>query len=363
MVGKHLSAFDVYIANGMSKLLFAFRGSFSDSLTERIIGISESLHGGLEDSGAVNRKVSFLLVECFQNILKHRETSRANSQVADDGMFCYQAGEGAYYINSLNIVRVEIQEHLSKAVDFINAMNPEELRAYHKQQLQDNTFNEKGGAGLGLIELARKSGQKLKYRFDPISDDFAYFQNQVCFLTNCPSPHNHMDSTSELYQRMANNNILLLYKGDFTQRSILPLLQIVQSDLAVDDIGHAKRVAHTLIEMLQNISRHSLETGESRHGVFLVSRLQDRLRIETGNLISTESAKSLKSKLDYILSLDDEGLKQLHSARFVESLSLSDKSRAGLGLIQVARAAVSKMNYSFIELDKDATFFSLTVDV
>lgn len=363
MVGKHLSAFDVYISNSASKLLFAFRGMFSDSLTERIIGISESLHGGVEDTSAVNRKVSFLLVECFQNILKHRETSRANSLVADDGMFCYQASEGAYYINSLNIIRVEIQNQLSKAVDLINEMNADELRAYHKQQLQDNSFNEKGGAGLGLIELARKSGQKLKYRFDPISDDFAYFQNQVCFLTNCPAPRNHMDSTSELYQRMTNDNILLLYKGDFTQRSILPLLQIVQSDLAVDDIAHAKRVAHTLIEMLQNISRHSLVSGQSPHGVFLVSRTDNRLRIETGNLISTSTSIELKSKLDYILSLDDNSLKELHSTRFVESLNLSDKSRAGLGLIQVARATASKMHYSFIELDKDATFFSLTVEV
>ncbi|MFM1932204.1 MAG: hypothetical protein RL226_1507 [Bacteroidota bacterium] len=364
MVYSHLSAYNMFLANSESRLLFAFRGVFSDALTERIIGISESLNGESPDAGMVNRKVSFLLVECFQNILRHREESRHNGAIPDDGMFCYQATHGAYYINSLNTVRNSIRASLSEAVDKINSMSPEELRAYHKQQLQENSFNEKGGAGLGLIELARKSGQKLKYRFDDISDEYAYFQNQVCFLTNCPAPKNHMDSTSQLYHQMVSEDVVLLYKGDFSQRSILPLFHIVQSNLAAGDLAHAKRVAHILIELLQNISRHSLGTDDGRQGVFLVSRAPNgKLRIRTGNIVATASTPALKSKLDLIISLDDQGLKALHGQQFIESLKLEDKSRAGLGLIQVARAASAKLEYELTTIDSEKTFFSLTVEV
>ena len=36
-------------------------------------------------------------------------------------------------------------------------------------------MSEKGGGGLGMIDIARKSGQKLDYEFLPIDDVFAFF--------------------------------------------------------------------------------------------------------------------------------------------------------------------------------------------
>jgi len=36
-------------------------------------------------------------------------------------------------------------------------------------------FTNRGGAGLGLIEMAKISGNEMKYEFMPIDDEFAQF--------------------------------------------------------------------------------------------------------------------------------------------------------------------------------------------
>ena len=36
-------------------------------------------------------------------------------------------------------------------------------------------FSKKGGAGLGLIEMAKKTGNKLDYDFITLDDEFSYF--------------------------------------------------------------------------------------------------------------------------------------------------------------------------------------------
>ena len=36
-------------------------------------------------------------------------------------------------------------------------------------------MSKKGGAGLGFIDIARKSGNKLEYHFEKINDDYYFF--------------------------------------------------------------------------------------------------------------------------------------------------------------------------------------------
>ena len=70
-------------------------------------------------------------------------------------------------------------EKLKKKIDEINAMTKEELKSYYLESLKNTELSEKGGAGLGMIDMARKSGQKLDYRFDPLNDRFTFFSLMI----------------------------------------------------------------------------------------------------------------------------------------------------------------------------------------
>jgi hypothetical protein len=57
----------------------------------------------------------------------------------------------------------------------VNNLSPDELKEYYRQSLSETEFTEKGGAGLGIIEMARKSGHKLKYEFTKINNEYSFF--------------------------------------------------------------------------------------------------------------------------------------------------------------------------------------------
>ena len=57
----------------------------------------------------------------------------------------------------------------------MNNATPEELKEMYKKQIKEGSISKKGGAGLGLIDIARKTGEKLDYQFLQLDDKFLFF--------------------------------------------------------------------------------------------------------------------------------------------------------------------------------------------
>jgi len=54
------------------------------------------------------------------------------------------------------------------------------LRQHNKERMRGENDNpESKGAGLGLIEIARRATAPISYRFDPINDEMSYFSMYV----------------------------------------------------------------------------------------------------------------------------------------------------------------------------------------
>ena len=62
-----------------------------------------------------------------------------------------------------------------KKIDYINSLDKDELKKFYKETLNNGTMSEKGGGGLGLIDIARRSGQKLQYKIREIDKDYSFF--------------------------------------------------------------------------------------------------------------------------------------------------------------------------------------------
>ena len=60
-------------------------------------------------------------------------------------------------------------------IDNINKLNKDDLNALYKKQIREGSLSEKGGAGLGLIDIARKTGRQLEYQFLPLQDNTNHF--------------------------------------------------------------------------------------------------------------------------------------------------------------------------------------------
>lgn len=121
-----------------------------------------------------------ILVECLQNIGHHGvKGGDVTVNMSDDEILVS------------NFVLNSEMENLKQILDEVNTSD---LKKLYREKLTNKTFSDKGTAGLGLIYIARKSNQKLKYDFQPFNDLYSTFTLQVAITSNTyqttrPSSH------------------------------------------------------------------------------------------------------------------------------------------------------------------------------
>jgi hypothetical protein len=94
----------------------------------------------------------------------------------------------------------------------------------------------------------------------------------------------------------------------------------------------------------------------------MVSNSPAGYHVTTGNVIENNKIDELTQMLEKINSLDKEGLKQLYKTQMKEG-HLSDKGGAGLGFIDIARKTKNKLDYHFLPIDEESSFFLLTSSI
>ena len=342
---------------------FAYRGAFIDALTANIIDLSESAIVEGQGLPKVSRKISFLLVECFQNIVRHAEEPPPElAATLNDGLFSFKNVGGAYVINSINLVHNNQVDDFISQVEYVNSLNSAELKEVYRNALKDNQLSGKGGAGLGLIELARKSGQKIKYKVEEVGKEMSLFHQQVLFLKT-PKKINidHIEFTCNTLTNMHEENLLLQYKGDFSQKSILPLLRIVEDNMGKNhaEIKRMKKVGRLLLQTLHSISKQGEDRISVREGVFLIGIQNGSYFIEAGNPIEL----SQKSEFEELLlntnaSLDEEVNAQTRN-KYILSHAGEEEIISGLGLLEIARSSAKPLGYNFTKTSEGKLFFTL----
>ena len=128
-----------------------------------------------EEPNPVKKKVFNVMVESLQNISKHAECIDYDNQKYGRGILLISGSKEAYNVTTGNVIKKDNTKSISENIGIINSKNKEELRELFKTRLSTGRLSEKGGAGLGFIDIAKKSGNKLEYRFEKISEDYYFF--------------------------------------------------------------------------------------------------------------------------------------------------------------------------------------------
>jgi hypothetical protein len=58
-------------------------------------------------------------------------------------------------------------------------MTRDELKDMYKFILNHQRLSDKGGGGLGLVDIARKTGNRLDYTFEKFNDSYYFFNLDV----------------------------------------------------------------------------------------------------------------------------------------------------------------------------------------
>ena len=175
--------FDIHQKMIDSNLSLVYQGTFSQEITKAFVSLAEKNMDKAEEDRSVKRKVFNVMVECLQNIVKHSNEMEDDSP-GKNAIFLVGVDKQKYLISSGNVVYKENVETIKIMIDKINIMSKDELKEYYKMVIKDGKISEKGGAGLGLIDMARKSGEKLTYEFKEIDDRFSFFSLQIIIPRN-----------------------------------------------------------------------------------------------------------------------------------------------------------------------------------
>lgn len=167
--------FDLHKTMIARNLILVYQGDFTQETTKSILTMAErSLEAAEEDSG-IKRKVFNVMVESLQNIAKHNEVRSDNTFRRGTAIFLVAQDPERYTIMSGNPVDKARVPGLKQTLDRINGLDKDGLKDLYKNIIQETTLSEKGGAGLGFVDMARKSGEKLQFDFPEMSEELCFF--------------------------------------------------------------------------------------------------------------------------------------------------------------------------------------------
>jgi hypothetical protein len=163
-----------------SKFTLVYEGEITHQITKAFTSLAENKMDSYSEDANMKKKVFHVMVECLQNLSKHAE-----EYVTIDGSS--QSGNGIFIVGRLgddyqdyqvltgNAVESSKVPDLKALLEKINQLDKEGLKELFKKQMREGSLSEKGGAGLGLIDIARKTGEKLEYSFIEIDDSTSFF--------------------------------------------------------------------------------------------------------------------------------------------------------------------------------------------
>ncbi len=353
-------------------LSYIYRGDISDNLTNKILSLAEIDMEHISEPATLRKKVYFIMVESLQNITRHQELPD-KPNVDSSSFFVIQRLGKDYYITSGNIVENKKIEYLKSNLNKINSLDKEHLKEYYKEILSQGEFSSKGGAGLGFIEMARKSGNKLAYDFKKINDEFShfYFQTAVSLPDSEKSVHPERDMhegrlkwLEKVDKLIVEKNLNLIYQVDFTQESLIGILSMTEGNIGnTQELVYRKKIFSIIIELLQNIYKHADDPDakkEGKSGIFLLGEKEDSYFITTGNLVLTSRVETIKNRLDEVNNASFKELDILYN----KIMMMDDKDGqkgAGLGFSDIKLKSGNDIRYHFSTVDADYSFFEIQV--
>jgi hypothetical protein len=174
-VSSVMGIYDKLDENGIT---LVYIGKFHHKITKMFTALTSDESDINNDTKSVKRKLHHTVVETLQNMTKHSSDLFTDLQFGK-GIFMLGKKNFAYYIYTSNKVEKSDQKSLTETIELLNSKDKEELKEMYKNQLREGVLSGKGGAGLGLIDIVRKTGNKLGYMFIPIDDKYSYFVLRV----------------------------------------------------------------------------------------------------------------------------------------------------------------------------------------
>ncbi|MDR1156246.1 MAG: SiaB family protein kinase [Bacteroidales bacterium] len=163
-------------------VFFAYAGNIVSEQINLILEEIEKKSVEVSTNIKVRKKIYNIMVESLQNLFHHLDdVPEGLSETLGKryGMIVIKREGGDFRLTVGNFVSADKVKFLTEKIAKINSLSNDELKEMYKFILNYQKLSSKGGGGLGLIDIARKSDKKLEYRFYPYSDRYYFYRLDI----------------------------------------------------------------------------------------------------------------------------------------------------------------------------------------
>ncbi|HKL75637.1 MAG TPA: SiaB family protein kinase [Halanaerobiales bacterium] len=159
-------------------VIMSFTGPFSQGIIEEIGSALRSYLESKTDSKGEIFKVFSVFIEQTQNMKNYAyqlPDEKIQEEILLSGILNIGLRNDKYFVSSGNLVKKEDVKSLKNKLKKIKSYDKKELAKVYRKKLRDDDIDEENGAGLGLIEMARKASEKIKFEFEEVDENYEFF--------------------------------------------------------------------------------------------------------------------------------------------------------------------------------------------
>ena len=156
-------------------VMICFNGAFVHSIIEEI---GNALRRYLEDNEEKKGSaldVFSVYIEQAQNVRNYLARKRFADATHPNALIIIGRKAERYVVSSGNIVEEADRADLSRRLEQVRGLDAAGLRALFKERLRAPAAGREGGAGMGLIEIARRCAEPMQYSFRPVDGSHSFF--------------------------------------------------------------------------------------------------------------------------------------------------------------------------------------------
>jgi len=157
-------------------ICLVYEGKITHQITKSFISLAEAQMAEDKEAVRVQRIILHVMVECLQNVSRHADDHDPGDNIySGKGIFMISKNSFDYFFTTGNTVLNEKIPALIEMIDKINKLDNPMLKDFYLKQMREGRLSDKGGAGLGFIDIRRKTGRKIEYYFLPVSEKISFF--------------------------------------------------------------------------------------------------------------------------------------------------------------------------------------------
>lgn len=147
----------------MDKNLLEYKGQYSGEVRVQLIDLLRCIAQLNLGPRRDLKKLIGVALELLDNAQRYNAGTEVDFQwrIEDDQLI----------VTIRNVAAEHDARRLLEAVEKIKRMSPDEIGDAFQRQMTTEGFGEKGGAGLGILQIAKRVGNTISARIEPISAD------------------------------------------------------------------------------------------------------------------------------------------------------------------------------------------------